>query len=259
MVQIPDTLSIAQVEMPDGKFSKAATVPLILLVEDDIDIAAMLSEVLRENGFLTAPASNGPAMDAILQKEAVDLVVLDVMLPGEGGFSICRRLRAKSNVPIIMLTALGEEIDRVVGLEIGADDYVTKPFSSRELVARIRALLRRSQSDSQSPAQPKAFTFEKWRLEPSARQLFNPDGVRIAVTSAEFDLLLAFCQNPGKVLSRDQLLELTHSGLAGPIARSIDVHVSRIRQKIEPNLQDACYIKTVRLGGYIFTPSVEAL
>jgi two-component system OmpR family response regulator len=257
MVQAPNIDVISDRELPDGKFIRLPMSPLILLVEDDPEISQMLAEVLTENGFTPVLAPSSVLMDTHLMKGGVDLVVLDVMLPGEDGFSICRRLRASSNVPIIMLTALGEEIDRVVGLEIGADDYVTKPFSSRELIARIRALLRRSQSDSRTPVQLRRFRFANWRLEPSSRQLFNPEGVRIALTSAEFDLLLAFCQNPGRILARDQLLELTHSGLAGPIARSVDVHVSRIRQKIEPNAQDATYIKTVRLGGYIFTPTVE--
>ena len=258
MVQTPNFELIATTEMPDGRFSLLPTSPRILLVEDDPDISQMLADVLTEHGFTAVLASTSQSMDAYLASEAIDLVILDVMLPGENGFSICRRLRASSIIPIIMLTALGEEVDRIVGLEIGADDYVTKPFSSRELIARIRALLRRSQTGQLRTASPKAFQFANWRLEPSSRQLFNPEGVRIALTSAEFDLLVAFCQNPGRVLSRDQLLELTHSGLAGPIARSVDVHVSRIRQKIEPNCQDATYIKTVRLGGYIFTPTVEA-
>jgi two-component system OmpR family response regulator len=157
-----------------------------------------------------------------------------------------------------MLTALKEDVDRIVGLEIGADDYVTKPFNSRELVARIRALLRRAQGEAgPAPGRLRRLCFAGWRIEPTARQLHDPDGVRVAMTSAEFDLLLAFCQNPGRILSREQLLDLTHGGLAGPVERSIDVHVSRLRQKIEPNPRDPLLIKTVRLGGYVFTPVVE--
>jgi two-component system OmpR family response regulator len=258
MVQTPDVDLIAAAEMPGGAFSPMPVSPVILLVEDDLEISQMLADVLTESGFTPVMAPSPSAMDAHLAKGAVDLVILDVMLPGENGFDICKRLRVSSAIPIIVLTALGEEIDRVVGLEIGADDYVTKPFSSRELIARIRALLRRAQTGQSRKAQFKRFQFANWRLEPSSRQLFNPEGVRIGLTSAEFDLLVAFCQNPGRVLSRDQLLELMHSGLAGPISRSIDVHVSRIRQKIEPHSHDATYIKTVRLGGYIFTPIVEA-
>ncbi len=232
--------------------------PRILLVEDDPEIGRMLRDVLLENGFHATLASTPKAMDTHLGEDSVDLIVLDLMLPGEDGLSICRRIRASSNLPVIILTARNEEVDRIVGLEVGADDYVTKPFSSRELVARVRALLRRARNAyPQSKGLSGTCHFAGWRLEPASRQLFNPEGVRISLTSAEFDLLLAFCRHPGQVLSRDQLLELTHNGMAGPIVRSIDVHVSRIRKKIEPDVQDATIIKTVRLGGYIFTPAVR--
>jgi len=232
----------------------------ILLVEDDAEMSDMLAETLREHAFDVAIVASANEMDAYLKRASADIVVLDVMLPGEDGFSICKRLRVASKIPIIMLTALDEEGDRVVGLEIGADDYVTKPFRSRELIARIRALLRRSQSDQpQAELTPETiiYRFAGWKLEPRARQLFNPDDVRVSLTGAEFDLLLAFCRNPGRVLAREQLLELMHGGAAGPIARSIDVHVSRVRKKIDPELEDSSFIKAVRLGGYIFTPSVE--
>jgi two-component system OmpR family response regulator len=155
-----------------------------------------------------------------------------------------------------MLTALADDIDRIVGIEIGADDYITKPFNSRELVARIRGLLRRMRSSGAAETRPRALAFKGWKIDPVARQLHNPDGVQVTMTSAEFDLLCAFCRNPGQVLSREQLLDLTPGGQAGPIARSIDVHVSRVRQKIEPDPQQPTLIKTVRLGGYIFTPTV---
>jgi two-component system, OmpR family, response regulator len=244
----------------------ASDAPLrILLVEDDLEISRMVAEVLADNGFVTAPVGSGWQMDHLLRGDpidlsAVDLILLDVMLPGEDGFSICRRLRAASGIPIIMLTALGEEFERVLGLEIGADDYITKPFSSRELIARIRALMRRVHAASPFiSGHRRAFCFAGWRIDPSERQLLSPERVRITTTSAEFDLLLAFCQNPGRVLSRERLLDLTHNGLAGPIERSVDVHVSRIRQKIETDPRDPAFIKTVRLGGYIFTPSVERL
>ncbi|WP_159591896.1 response regulator [Chelativorans xinjiangense] len=234
------------------------TRPRILLVEDDPEISRMLVDVLSDNGFTASPVSSAIEMDAVLGRENVDLVVLDIMLPGEDGLSICRRLRAGSAIPIIMVTARGEDIDRIIGLEIGADDYVPKPFNSRELVARIRALLRRVRGGrdiAQVRARPLAFV--GWRIDPATRQLHDPEGVRIAMTSAELDLLLAFCRNPGRVLSREQLLDMVHGGLAGPIERSIDVHVSRIRQKIEPDPGDPTLIRTVRLGGYVFTPTVE--
>jgi two-component system OmpR family response regulator len=230
----------------------------VLLVEDDAAISRMLEETLAESGFATCAASTASEMDRMLERGDIDIVLLDVMLPGEDGFSICRRLRAASGVPIIMVTALDADVDRIIGLEIGADDYVTKPFNTRELIARIRALMRRvGAAGAANRNRFRSFRFAGWRVFPAERQLYNPDGVRVTTTSAEFDLLLAFCQNPGRVLTREQLLDLTHGGLAGPIERSIDVHVSRIRQKVEADPRDPTLIKTVRLGGYVFTPSVE--
>jgi two-component system OmpR family response regulator len=243
--------------MPMAPAASPSSAGHILLVEDDAEISRMLRQVLSENGFAACAVASAAEMEPVLARGNVDLVVLDVMLPGEDGFSICRRLRATSSIPIIMLTALGEDVDRIVGLEIGADDYVTKPFNSRELVARIRALLRRSYDTTRSRSRPRALRFAGWLIDPTSRQLRNPDDVRVAMTSAEFDVLLAFCRNPGQVLSRERLLELTHGGSAGPIERSIDVHVSRVRQKIEPDPRDPTLIKTVRLAGYIFTPTVQ--
>ena len=230
----------------------------ILLVEDESEIAQILTTALEESGFSVIAVRSAGEMDSVLGKEHVDVAVLDVMLPGEDGFSICRRLRSASTLPIIMLTALGDEIDRVVGLEVGADDYVTKPFSSRELIARIRALLRRARDTR--PAEVDSshiFHFAGWTLDPSHRELIDSHGTHVTLTSAEFDLLLSFCQRPRQILSREQLLELTRCGHAGPIERSIDVHVSRIRQKIELDPRDPTLIKTVRLGGYLFTASVQ--
>ncbi|MCT9000159.1 response regulator [Chelativorans intermedius] len=230
----------------------------ILLVEDDPEISSMLEDVLSESGFVASSVGSATEMDGVLKRGGIDLVLLDIMLPGEDGLSICRRLRAGSQIPIIMVTARSEDIDRIVGLEIGADDYVSKPFNSRELVARIRALLRRAQGGHEgASAGVHPLAFAGWRIDPVSRQLRSPEDVQVALTSAEFDLLLAFCRTPGQVLSRERLLELTHGGAAGPIERSIDVHVSRIRQKIEPNPHDPIFIKTVRLGGYIFTPAVK--
>ena len=234
------------------------TAPHILLVEDDPEISRSLSHSLAECGFVISCAASAAAMDPVLESTTVDLVLLDVMLPGEDGLSICRRIRMTSAIPIIMLTALSEEMERVVGLEVGADDYVGKPFSTRELIARIRALLRRSGGDQRfSLASSQVLVFDGWEIDPATRQVRNPRGVHVQLTSAEFDLLLAFCRNPHRVLSREQLLELTHGGLAGPIERSVDVHVSRIRQKIERDPHDPALIKTVRLGGYIFTGKVS--
>lgn len=232
--------------------------PCILLVEDDAEISRMLVEVLSENGFTALSVTSAAEMEASMAAATIDLVVLDIMLPGEDGLSICRRLRAASPIPIIMLTARGADVDRIVGLEIGADDYVTKPFNSRELVARIRALLRRAQGGHDgSRRRTRPLVFSGWRIDLATRELRNPEDVQVALTTVEFDVLVVFCQHPGRILSRDQLIELTHGRLAGPLERSIDVHVSRIRQKIEPDPRDPTFIKTVRLGGYLFTPLVS--
>jgi two-component system OmpR family response regulator len=229
----------------------------ILLVEDDSTIQNMLADALRESGFSVGIAASGAEMDRAMGRDKIDLVLLDLMLPGEDGRSICTRLRASSaNLPIIMVTALGDDIDRIVGLEIGADDYVSKPFNTRELIARIRALLRRARASEGARGRQSPLRFAGWLIHPTERKLINPQGALVTTTSAEFDLLLAFCNHAGEVLSREQLLELTHGGVAGPVERSVDVHVSRIRQKIEPDPSDPAFIKTIRLGGYIFTPEV---
>ncbi|WP_341991300.1 response regulator [Azorhizobium sp. AG788] len=229
----------------------------ILIVEDDREIAAMLVDLVTTAGIVARTVLSGRDMDRLLKQHSFDLIVLDVMLPGEDGFSICRRLRAAGPVPILMLTALGEDIDRILGLELGADDYVTKPFNSRELLARIKALLRRASYTAPAVPRGAVMVFAGWRLDPVARSVHDPDGVEISLTTAEFDILHAFCSHPGEVMTRDQLLSLTHAGTAGPVQRSIDVHVSRVRQKIEPSVKEPTLIKTVRLGGYLFTPVVE--
>lgn len=234
------------------------TASSVLLVEDDDEIAAMVIEMLTENGLEAVAVRSAADMDAILRKQSFGLVVLDAMLPGEDGFSICRRLRASSTIPIVMLTALGDDINRIVGIELGADDYITKPFHPRELLARIKGLLRRASYGAEQPPQQTAMQFAGWQIDPILRQLVSSEGVHVSMTTAEFDILLAFCRNPGRILTREKLLGLTHAGLAGPVARSIDVHVSRVRQKIEPNVREPTFIKTVRLGGYMFTPKVEA-
>jgi two-component system OmpR family response regulator len=251
MLDITDTMTSL---LPAPPVAKAR----ILCVEDDVEIARMLTDMLRESGFEPCFVSSAIEMDAVLKQRNVDLVILDIMLPDEDGLSICRRLRANSSIPIIMVTARGEDMDRILGLELGADDYVAKPFNSRELVARIRTILRRADSAPGTARQrERRLSFADWQIDPASRELHDPEGVRIALTSVEFDLLLAFCRHPGQILTREQLIELTHGRLAGPIERSIDVHISRIRQKIEADPRDPNFIKTVRLGGYVFTPNVE--
>lgn len=213
----------------------------------------------KNNGHEALIAASGSAMDRLISKHEFDLIVLDAMLPGEDGFSICRRLRAKDTTPILMLTSLNQDVDRIVGLELGADDYVTKPFNPRELMARIKGLLRRASYGTAAPSRQNPLGFEGWRLEPISRRLFDPEGVHVSMTTAEFDILLAFCLNSGKVMKREELLAMTYAGAAGPVERSVDVHVSRIRQKIEPEIKEPVLIKTVRLGGYVFTAKVEEI
>jgi two-component system, OmpR family, response regulator len=230
----------------------------ILMVEDDPEIARGTTRFLGQSGFRVSHAPDARAMDRILKDAKIDLVLLDLMLPGEDGLSICRRLRGSHNLPIIMLTAMGEEMDRVVGLELGADDYIAKPFSTRELLARIRAVLRRGNGNGQATeVRSGRLSFADWVLDPVTRQLHNPDGVKVILTGAEFDLLVAFCERPRRVLNRDQLLDLTQGRAAGPFDRSIDTLVSRIRQKIETDPKDPVFIQTVRLGGYMFTQEVK--
>jgi Response regulators consisting of a CheY-like receiver domain and a winged-helix DNA-binding domain len=229
----------------------------ILIVEDDPEIGNLLALTVRESGMTPVVAEDGQVMQSLMRTNDFDLIVLDVMLPGEDGLSICRRIRSEKTTPIILLTALGEEVDRIVGLEVGADDYVTKPFSPREVIARIRSLLRRASYGLVNNTAQRRMRFDGWQIDPLRRQLHDPSNARVALTTTEFDLLLAFCRNPGRIISREELLSLTHTGLAGPIERSIDVHISRLRQKIEADPKSPVLLQTVRLGGYMFTARVE--
>ncbi len=230
--------------------------PHVVFVEDDPEIRGLVADFLNENGFRVTVAQDGEEMDRLMSAERVDLLILDIMLPKEDGLSLCRRVRAKGNLPVIMLTARGSEIDRVVGLEMGADDYLTKPFGSHELVARIKALLRRSQYSAHEPrSRPRSTaTFFDWRLDLVARRLHSADGTRVPLTSGEFELLVAFCEHANKVLTREQLLELTRG--KSPTDRSVDIQVSRLRRKIEKDPRDPALIQTVRSGGYIFAAQV---
>ncbi|ABD90176.1 response regulator [Rhodopseudomonas palustris] len=238
-------------------------IPNILVVEDDRETRALIAKYLRANGCHVTAAADGHEMHKVMADRRVDLMIMDVMLPDEDGLSLCRKVRAKSQLPIIMLTARGEDVDRIVGLEMGADDYMVKPFNPRELLARINAVLRRQASalnaSSAATAAATAFAFDGWRIDFRLRELRNPAGARVALTSAEFDLLRAFCERAGRVLSREVLLDLTQGRNSGSFDRSIDVLVSRIRRKIEIDPQDAMLIKTIRSGGYMFTPVVEPL
>ncbi len=233
--------------------------PHILVVDDNHEIRDLLSQFLTKDGFRVSTAPDGRAMRKVLSESKIDLIVLDLMLPGEDGLTLCRQLRAESSIPVIMLTAKGEEIDRVIGLEMGADDYVAKPFSSRELLARIKAVLRRAESLSQTqdPDGAVIYQFVQWKLDTYKRELESADGSVVPLSTGEFDLLLTLIQHPQRVLNRDQLLDLTKGRAAAAFDRSIDTQVSRLRRKIEEDPKDPKIIKTVWGGGYIFTPAVS--
>lgn len=237
------------------------TLSRIAVVEDDPEISRMMVSFMTDHGFDVSAARSGRDLDKVMSGGKIDCVILDVGLPGEDGLSICKRLRGKSSVPIIMVTARGTETDRIVGLELGADDYLPKPFSPRELVARVKAVIRRAgaQEQAAAPAQPQVLMFEGWKLDMARRQLFDPAGAPRSLTSGEFNVLALFCTHPRKVLSRDDLLELLHGRAAAVFDRSIDVQISRLRRKIETNLKDPTFIKTIRYGGYFFTPEVTAV
>jgi two-component system OmpR family response regulator len=231
----------------------------LLVVDDDHEIRSLLSTLLSSRGYKVKTARDEREMRHILRSSRIDLVILDIMLPGKDGLTICRELRASQSIPIIMLTARGDPTDRVVGLEIGADDYLPKPFDVRELEARIKAVLRRSPARAGSGDCNSASTlvFAGWRLDVRQRQLHSPEGAEVDLTTGEFDLLQVFAERSQRVLSRDQLLDLARGRDATPFDRSIDIQVSRLRRKIECDPQAPELIKTVRGGGYLFTPSVE--
>lgn len=235
------------------------TAPHILVVDDDREIRDLLSRFLVKHGLRVSAAKDGVEMGKVLDGSAIDLVVLDLMMPGEDGLSLCRRLRASSALPVIMLTAMGEDTDRIVGLEMGADDYLPKPFNPRELLARIKAVLRRTQAVAPTAAPSgDAMRFEGWTLETGSRRLLNPDGDEVVLSTGEWELLYAFVTHPRRVLSRDQLLDLARGRSAVPFDRSIDIQVMRLRRKVEDDPRDPHLIKTVRGGGYMFSAEVSA-
>jgi two-component system, OmpR family, response regulator len=230
----------------------------VMIVEDDADIRGLVAGLLTREGFDVREAGNAAAMDESLLRGRPDLIILDVMLPGEDGLSICRRLRAKHSLPILMLTAKGDEIDRVVGLEMGADDYLVKPFGPRELIARVRALLRRAAAGT-APSEPedmRRLGFDRFVINLDARQVTDADGLSLTLTSAEFDLLACFVSRPLRVLTRDQILDWTRGRGADPFDRTVDVLISRLRKKLDAASPGSNLINTVRNGGYLFTASV---
>ena len=230
----------------------------ILVVDDDRDIRTLLAEYLDGNGLRTITASNGAEMRKVLDASRIDLVVLDLTLPGEDGLTLCRNLRVQSSLPVIMLTARGEPLDRILGLEMGADDYLTKPFEPRELFARIRSVLRRTNAlpPNMISAEARAMVFDDWRLDLLARHLVTNDGTVVALSGAEFRLLKVFLEHPNRVLNRDQLLELTHGREADPFDRSVDIQISRLRQKLGDDARTPCILKTVRNEGYVLSAVV---
>lgn len=233
--------------------------PHILIVDDHREIRELVQRFLCDHGYRASTAQNGIGMKKVLADAAIDLVILDVMMPGEDGLTLCRNLRAESDIPVIMLTAMGEEIDRIVGLEMGADDYLAKPFSPRELLARIKAVLRRTGgAHERAPREaPERFQFLGWTLLPGARELIDPEQTLVPLSTAEFALLMAFVSRSGRVLSRDQLLDLARGRDSRAFDRAIDTLVSRLRRKLGDPPRNPKIIKTVRGGGYLFVPKVE--
>jgi two-component system OmpR family response regulator len=230
----------------------------ILIVDDDRDIRELLSEYLQKQGYRASVAADGRAMRTALLRGKPDLIVLDLMLPGEDGLTLCREVRAQSDIPIMMLTARGEEVDRIVGLEMGADDYLAKPFSPRELVARIKSILRRTRAlpSNLKPDQAKTLRFAGWTLDITTRNLISPQGVSVSLSGTDFKLLRIFLDHPNRVLSRDQLIDMTQSREAGPFDRSIDLQVSRLRRRLNDNPKEPAIIKTSRGEGYVLAAEV---
>ena len=224
----------------------------VLVVDDDPELRKLLSAYLTDVGYAVDLAADGEQMRRAIERATPDVIVMDLMLPGTDGLALTREVRAASNVPILMLSARGEEIDRVVGLEVGADDYLAKPFSPRELLARLRALLRRSQPAAVAPA-PKSLAFGPFRLDPDAHRLLR-NGVEVELSTADFELLKVFVERPGRVLSRDVLLDLLKGYERDPFDRTVDNRVARLRRRIEPDPANPVFIRTVRGEGYLFSP-----
>jgi two-component system OmpR family response regulator len=232
----------------------------ILVVDDQQEICDLVCEYLSDEGFRVSTANDGAAMRETMTRDTVDLVILDLVLRGEDGLQLARELRSQSEIGIIMLTGRGETVDRIIGLEMGADDYLSKPFHLRELLARVRSVLRRgsSRGGDKSGAPRARIKFADWTLDLASRELLSPSDEDVRLTTGEFELLAAFVSHANQVLSRDRLLDLSRHREAGPFDRTIDVQVGRLRRKLEDDPKNPTLIKTVRGGGYIFTPPVES-
>jgi two-component system, OmpR family, response regulator len=233
----------------------------ILVVDDQKDVCDVVAEYLTSEGYRVSTAQSGDEMRRVLAQNPADLVILDLMLPGEDGLALARALRSESQMGIVIVTGRGELVDRIIGLEMGADDYLPKPFNLRELLARVKSVLRRVQGATEArPAPPRQrVRFSGWELDLASRELTSPGGEPVRLTTGEFDLLAVFVHNPNQVLSRTRLLDLARSREAGPFDRTIDVQVGRLRRKIEEDPQNPTMIKTVRGGGYTFAPTVEPI
>jgi two-component system OmpR family response regulator len=235
--------------------------PHLLVIDDDHEIRDLLTRFMEKNGFRVTAVRDSREARRAWTRGAFQLVVLDLMLPGESGLDLARWLRDQEDVPIVMLSAMGEDTDRIIGLELGADDYIAKPFNPRELMARIRAVMRRATDTQDSPASgeriARPLRFAGWTLEPARRRLLNPEGVEVPLTGGEYDLLFALLERANRVLTRDMLLDLLRGRQAGPFDRAIDVAVSRLRRKLDDQGGGAQLIKTVRGGGYVLAATVE--
>ena len=231
----------------------------VLIVDDDLEIRGLLRDYLEKNGYRVTAVADGKSMWAAFEDARADVIVLDLMLPGEDGLTLCRNLRARSDIPILMLTARGEETDRIVGLEMGADDYLAKPFNPRELLARIKSILRRARAlpENLRPDAARKLGFAGWMLDVATRNLQSPAGVVVALSGTEYKLLRIFLAHPNRVLNRDQLIDLMLSRDASPFDRSIDVQVSRLRHRLNEDAKEPAIIKTVRGEGYVFAAAVE--
>lgn len=242
--------------------SSTPTKPATLfVVDDDPEICELLADYLGRHGYQVFTAQDADALRVLMHNGAADLLIVDLMLPGDDGFSICREVRKHSEVPIIMLTASADETDRILGLELGADDYLGKPFNPRELLARIKAVLRRTRPVAPTPTagQARCVSFGDWQLDRMTRELIDRQGERTALSGADFQLLQVFLERPATVLTRDDLYALTRGRDAPPLDRSIDVHVCRLRQRLGEDAQHSQLIRTVRGAGYILTARVDAL
>ena len=244
----------------DGLQTNGEPLARVLMVDDDPGIRDAVSDFLQRHGYAVETAGDAPEMEAALNRYDIDLIVLDIMLPGEDGLAICRRLSSGKGPGIIMLSAMGDETDRIIGLELGADDYLPKPCNPRELLARIRAVLRRRHEPQASDAEPSmgaGCTFAGWRLDMVRRELRSPQGVIVNLSSGEFTLLQAFIERPQRVLTRDRLLDLARGPDSEAYDRAIDVQISRLRRKLDDGAGGQEIIRTIRNEGYVFTAKVQ--